>query len=187
MKWLILKATLYVNRELLHEAMELGGLKGFTETIEVALKEFVRRKRLEKLAASLSKTDLALDDRFLPALYSARPTSSGASWMLALRVLRVNCTGGCPCFWCTRSQNGASAFGGDGPGLCRARTQGACAVGGWLWRCSGQLPPLLLIFHEPLDNQLVCSYNYSNTINIRIKIVRECYSCKKSILLAPVS
>lgn len=63
-----MKTTLYVNRELLREAMELAGLKGFTETIEAALKEFIRRKRLEKLAASLGKVDLALNDRILEEL-----------------------------------------------------------------------------------------------------------------------
>ncbi|NPV29585.1 MAG: type II toxin-antitoxin system VapB family antitoxin [Firmicutes bacterium] len=57
-----MKTTLYVDRKLLREAMELAGLKGITETIEAALKDFVRRKRLEKLAASLGKVDLALDD-----------------------------------------------------------------------------------------------------------------------------
>lgn len=57
-----MKTTLYVNRKLLREAMDLAGLKGITETIEAALAEFVRRKRLEKLAASLGRVDLALND-----------------------------------------------------------------------------------------------------------------------------
>ena len=60
-----MKTTLYVNRKLLHEAMALAGLKGLTETIEVALTEFIRRKRLEKLATSLGKVDLALNDSIL--------------------------------------------------------------------------------------------------------------------------
>lgn len=60
-----MKTTLYVNRELLREAMELAGLKGITETVEAALKEFVRRKRLERLAASLGRVELALDDSAL--------------------------------------------------------------------------------------------------------------------------
>ena len=63
-----MKTTLYVDRKLLREAMDLAGLKGLTETVEVALTEFVRRRRLEKLAASLGKTDLALDDRILEKL-----------------------------------------------------------------------------------------------------------------------
>jgi len=63
-----LKTTLYVNRKLLREAMDLAGLKGITETIEVALTEFVHRKRIEKLAASLGKTDLAINDRLLEEL-----------------------------------------------------------------------------------------------------------------------
>ncbi|SHJ45015.1 type II toxin-antitoxin system VapB family antitoxin [Desulfofundulus thermosubterraneus] len=60
-----MKTTLYVNRKLLREAMELAGLKGITETIEAALTEFVRRKRLEKLAASLGRIDLELNDSAL--------------------------------------------------------------------------------------------------------------------------
>lgn len=60
-----MKTTLYVNRKLLREAMELAGLKGITETIEAALTEFVRRKRLEKLAASLGRIDLELNDSVL--------------------------------------------------------------------------------------------------------------------------
>lgn len=63
-----MKTTLYVNRKLLREAMDLAGLKGLTETVEAALTEFVRRRRLEKLAASLGKTDLALNDRILEEL-----------------------------------------------------------------------------------------------------------------------
>ncbi|MGB9847138.1 MAG: type II toxin-antitoxin system VapB family antitoxin [Desulfotomaculales bacterium] len=60
-----MKTTLYVDRKLLYEAMNLAGLKGITETIEAALKEFVRRKRLEKLAASLGRIDLMLNDSVL--------------------------------------------------------------------------------------------------------------------------
>ncbi|MGQ9556693.1 MAG: type II toxin-antitoxin system VapB family antitoxin [Desulfurispora sp.] len=63
-----MKTTLYVNRQLLQEAMELAELKSITETIEKALVEFVRRKRLEKLAASLGQVDLALDDSMLEEL-----------------------------------------------------------------------------------------------------------------------
>ena len=57
-----MKTTLYVDRNLLREAIEMAGTKGITETIEVALREFVRRKRLEKLVASLGKVDLAIND-----------------------------------------------------------------------------------------------------------------------------
>lgn len=60
-----MKTTLYVDRKLLNEAMNLAGLKGITETIEAALKEFVRRKRLEKLAGSLGRIDLMLNDSVL--------------------------------------------------------------------------------------------------------------------------
>lgn len=60
-----MKTTLYVDRKLLQEAMEMAGTKGITETIDMALREFVRRKRLEKLAASLGKVDLAMSDEEL--------------------------------------------------------------------------------------------------------------------------
>lgn len=63
-----MKTTLYVNRQLLQEAMELAELKSITDTIEKALSEFVRRKRLEKLAASLGHVELTLDQSGLEEL-----------------------------------------------------------------------------------------------------------------------
>ncbi|MBC7326171.1 MAG: type II toxin-antitoxin system VapB family antitoxin [Moorella sp. (in: Bacteria)] len=63
-----MKTTLYVNRDLLQQAMDLSGIKSRTDVIDAALKEFVRRKRLERLAASLGKVELALDDRSLEEL-----------------------------------------------------------------------------------------------------------------------
>ncbi|ADI02876.1 type II toxin-antitoxin system VapB family antitoxin [Syntrophothermus lipocalidus] len=60
-----MKTTLYVDRKLLQEAMQMAGTKGITETIDTALREFVRRKRLEKLAATLGKVDLAMSDEEL--------------------------------------------------------------------------------------------------------------------------
>ena len=63
-----MKTTLYVDRGLLCEAMELAGKKGFTETIEAALTEFVRRRRIQKLAASLGTFDITLDDQSLEEL-----------------------------------------------------------------------------------------------------------------------
>jgi hypothetical protein len=64
----MMKTTLYVDRDLLRAAMDLSGLKSYTRVINAALEEFVRRKRLECLAASLGKVDLALDDRTLEEL-----------------------------------------------------------------------------------------------------------------------
>ncbi len=49
----------------MQEAMQMAGTKGITETIDTALREFVRRKRLEKLAATLGKVDLAMSDEEL--------------------------------------------------------------------------------------------------------------------------
>ena len=49
----------------MQEAMQMAGTKGITETIDAALREFVRRKRLEKLAATLGKVDLAMSDEEL--------------------------------------------------------------------------------------------------------------------------
>ena len=63
-----MKTTLYVDRGLLCEAMALAGKKGFTETIETALTEFVRRRQIQKLAASLGTIDIALDDQALEEL-----------------------------------------------------------------------------------------------------------------------
>jgi len=62
------KTTLYVNRDLLRQAMDLSGIKSSTGVIDAALKEFVRRKRLERLAASLGKMELTFDDRSLEEL-----------------------------------------------------------------------------------------------------------------------
>lgn len=61
----MIKTTLYGDRNFLRAAMDLSGLKSYTRVINAALEEFVRRKRLERLAASLGKVDLALDDRAL--------------------------------------------------------------------------------------------------------------------------
>lgn len=63
-----MKTTLYVDRNLLREAKELSGEKNYTSVIEAALREFVRRKRLERLAESLGRMPLALDDGALEEL-----------------------------------------------------------------------------------------------------------------------
>ncbi|MBC7077454.1 MAG: hypothetical protein H5T92_03995, partial [Synergistales bacterium] len=55
----------------LQVAMDLSGIKSYTGVINAALKEFVCRKRLERLAASLGKVDLALDDHTLEELREA--------------------------------------------------------------------------------------------------------------------
>ncbi|OAT79799.1 type II toxin-antitoxin system VapB family antitoxin [Desulfotomaculum copahuensis] len=55
-----MRTTLYVNRELLEEAMTLAGGRKITEVVNLALSEFVRRRRLEALAAKLGREDFAL-------------------------------------------------------------------------------------------------------------------------------
>lgn len=55
-----MKTTLYVNRQLLEEAMALSNLRKITEVVNLALEEFVRRRRLEMLADRLGREDLAL-------------------------------------------------------------------------------------------------------------------------------
>jgi len=59
-----MKTTLYVNRELLNEAMALAGTTKITEIVNLALSEFIRRRRLEMLSAKLGRQDygLTLDD-----------------------------------------------------------------------------------------------------------------------------
>jgi len=55
-----MKTTLYVNRELLEEAMSLAGTQKITDVVNLALNEFIRRRRLERLAEKLGREDLAL-------------------------------------------------------------------------------------------------------------------------------
>lgn len=55
-----MKTTLYVNRELLEEAMALAGTKKITEVVNLALNDYIRRRRLEILSAKLGRQDYAL-------------------------------------------------------------------------------------------------------------------------------
>ncbi len=59
-----MKTTLYVNRDLLEEAMSLAGTQKITDVVNLALNEFIRRRRLERLAEKFGREDLAitLDD-----------------------------------------------------------------------------------------------------------------------------
>jgi hypothetical protein len=59
-----MKITIYINRELLNEAMALVGTTKITEVINLALNEFIRRRRLEMLSDKLGRLDygLTLDD-----------------------------------------------------------------------------------------------------------------------------
>lgn len=55
-----MRTTLYVNRELLEEAMRLAKRRKMTETIDLALREFIRKRRIERLASRLGTQDLDL-------------------------------------------------------------------------------------------------------------------------------
>ncbi|MBC7104738.1 MAG: type II toxin-antitoxin system VapB family antitoxin [Firmicutes bacterium] len=55
-----MKTTLYVNRRLLEEAMALSNIGKVTEVVNLALEEFVRRRRVERLAGRLGRENLAL-------------------------------------------------------------------------------------------------------------------------------
>jgi Arc/MetJ family transcription regulator len=55
-----MKTTLYVNRELLEQAMQLLGTSKMTEAVNKALEDFVRRSKLKRLANRIGDTDLAL-------------------------------------------------------------------------------------------------------------------------------
>ncbi|MFZ5631563.1 MAG: type II toxin-antitoxin system VapB family antitoxin [Bacillota bacterium] len=55
-----MKTTLYVKRELLEEALALAGTRKITEVVNLALGEFIRRRRLERLADRLGREDFAL-------------------------------------------------------------------------------------------------------------------------------
>lgn len=60
-----MKTTLYVNRELLKEAMALSKVSKITEVVNLALEEFVRRRRLEMLASRLGREELSLTSEAL--------------------------------------------------------------------------------------------------------------------------
>jgi len=55
-----LRTTLYVNRDLLEEAMRLAKSRKMTETVDLALREFIRKRRIERLASRLGTQDLDL-------------------------------------------------------------------------------------------------------------------------------
>ncbi len=55
-----MKTTVYVDRQAVEEAMRLAGSRKMTEVINLALREFIRRRRVERLAERLGAEDLAL-------------------------------------------------------------------------------------------------------------------------------
>lgn len=56
-----MRTTLDLPEELLAEAQATLGFKSKTDTIIVALRELVRRQRIEKLKALMGKVELSVD------------------------------------------------------------------------------------------------------------------------------
>ncbi|BCV22032.1 type II toxin-antitoxin system VapB family antitoxin [Moorella sp. Hama-1] len=63
-----MRTTLYVNRKLLKEAMRLANVKKMTETVNLALAEFVYRRKMEELASRLGTLELNLTQAGLEQL-----------------------------------------------------------------------------------------------------------------------
>lgn len=67
-----MRRTVVVDDELLEEARKVLGTKGIRETIEVGLREAVRKRRLEELRRSLGKVELGLTRKELARLRDER-------------------------------------------------------------------------------------------------------------------
>lgn len=63
-----MRTTLYVDRRLLKEAMRLANVKKMTETVNLALAEFVHRRKMEELASRLGTMELNLTQAELERL-----------------------------------------------------------------------------------------------------------------------
>ncbi|MDN5344832.1 MAG: hypothetical protein PWQ18_944 [Clostridia bacterium] len=63
-----MRTTLYVDRKLLKEAMRLANVKKMTETVNLALAEFVHRRKMEELASRLGTLELNLTQTGLEQL-----------------------------------------------------------------------------------------------------------------------
>lgn len=66
-----MRRTVVVDDKLLEEAREALGTKGIRETIEVGLREAVRRRRVEELRHSLGHVELDLTPEELARLRDA--------------------------------------------------------------------------------------------------------------------
>ena len=66
-----MRRTVVVDDKLLEQAREALGTKTMRETIELGLREVVRRHRLEQLRRSLGTVDLALTPEELQRLRDA--------------------------------------------------------------------------------------------------------------------
>ena len=58
---IVMRTTLDLPGELLEEARSLLGFKSKTDTVTLALRELVRRRRIEQLKDLLGDVDLELD------------------------------------------------------------------------------------------------------------------------------
>lgn len=56
-----MRITLDLSEDLLAEAQASLGLKSKTDTVAVALRELVRRQRIEKLKALMGQVELSVD------------------------------------------------------------------------------------------------------------------------------
>lgn len=56
-----MRTTMILPPELVEEAREAAGLKSKTETVIFALRELIRRKRLDELKSMFGATDIDVD------------------------------------------------------------------------------------------------------------------------------
>lgn len=60
-----MRTTMILPPDLVDEAREVAGLKSKTETVIYALRELIRRKRLEELKSMFGTTDVDVDLNYL--------------------------------------------------------------------------------------------------------------------------
>ncbi len=66
-----MRRTVVIDDSLLADAQRLLGTSGIRDTVEEALREVIRRRRLEQLRNSLGKMDLGLTSQELTRLRDA--------------------------------------------------------------------------------------------------------------------
>lgn len=64
---MLMRTTVNIDREVLKEAMRLAGSKKQGEVLNMALKEFVRRRRTARLRERLGREDLTITLRDIEA------------------------------------------------------------------------------------------------------------------------
>lgn len=67
-----MRRTVVIDDKLLDEARRVLGTRGIRETIEVGLRQAIRRQRLEELRRSLGKVELDLTSEELARLRDER-------------------------------------------------------------------------------------------------------------------